>query len=119
MTSSITIQTTTQTIETSETTTTLTMSKTTRILETMIGRRTNQDIKRLAYLYLNTKISEEEYQYLIDKMDEDGVDSFEDSAFNHEDPNCTGTFNFFAKPRERYRKNKQKNAKGKPKHKRK
>ena len=95
------------------------ISKTARILDSMVGRRTNNDILRMASLYLGTRIDNEEYDYLLERMILDGIEgppeelSEARSEVLYCNPICCST-----EPAQRYRKNKQGHSKGKPKRKR-
>ena len=93
------------------------MSKTTRIIDCMIGRRTNSDILRMINRYRNTKINTTEYEYLKTRMIESGIGDFdENEVINYHSSIVFKTIN--KEPKSKFRKNKQQNTKGKPKRKR-
>ena len=91
-----------------------------RILDRMIGRRTNHDIMIMAERYIGDKLSPVEYDYLLARMETDGVDA--DGVF-YEDYCLEGDAyqqlladgKRHRKQCQKFRKNKQKQSKGKPK----
>ena len=93
------------------------MSKTTRIIDSMVGRRTNNDILRMISRYRNTRINTTEYCYLMNRMSESGIGDFdENEVADYHSPIISEPTH--KEPRDRYRKNKQQKSRGKPKRKR-
>ena len=97
-------------------------SKIARILNRMIGRRTNHDIQIMATRYLGKKITQTEYEILLEKMLQYGIEADE---FNENYCLEADAYERLLADKKRYkaslksvgksRKNKQKHTKGKPK----
>lgn len=98
------------------------ISKTARILDRMIGRRTNHDIQIMAARYLNKKITKTEYEILLERMLQYGIeaDEFNENYCLEADAYerllaDKKRYKASLKSAGKYRKNKQKHTRGKPK----
>ena len=92
------------------------MSATARILLSMIGRRTNHDIKFMAENYKD-KLTTIEYNRILFLADEYGIEEDETHRNHCEKKESIFDLNLLGS-KEKYRKNIQSNEKGKPKIKR-
>ena len=90
-----------------------------RILNDMIGRRTNHDILIMADRYLGKKLSQSEYDYLLERTKVDGVEAdgifYEDYCLDADAYQRLLEDKKRFKKQMKFRKNKQKQSKGKPK----